>query len=74
MKSKPLEFNQVMEAIQLEFDFGVMETIDRSLNMPKKQTNKVVMYHIQCNDCQQYMKPDEISVRDDRYCVGCVGS
>jgi hypothetical protein len=49
-----------MIAEQLEFDFGVMETIDRSLNMPKKQTNKVVMYHIQCNDCQQYMRPDEI--------------
>ena len=63
-----------MIAEQLEFDFGVMETIDRSLNMPKKQTNKVVIYHIQCNDCQQYMRPDEISVRDDRYCVGCVGS
>jgi len=22
--------------IQLEFDFGIMETIDQSLNMPKK--------------------------------------
>ena len=36
MKSKSLDFQQAMKAIQLEFDFGVMETIDRSLNMPKK--------------------------------------
>jgi len=63
-----------MIAEQLEFDFGVMETIDRSLNMSKKQTSKVVMYQSQCQDCQQYMKPDETSIRDPRYCVDCVGS
>ena len=63
-----------MKAIQLEFDFGVMETIDQSLNMPKKQTSKVVMYHPQCISCDSYMKYDEISQRDNRYCVDCVGS
>ena len=57
-----------MEAIQLEFDFGVMETIDRSLNMPKK------IYTNQCKSCNSYMKYDEISQRDNRYCVDCVGS
>ena len=57
-----------MKAIQLEFDFGVMETIDRSLNMPKKQSFNV------CKSCSSEMKYDEISQRDKRYCVDCVGS
>lgn len=57
-----------MKAIQLEFDFGVMEIIDRSLNIPKKQTSNI------CKSCNSEMKYDEISVRNDRYCVDCVGS
>ena len=63
-----------MIAEQLEFDFGVMETIDQSLNMPKKQTSRVVMYQPQCKSCESYMKYDEMSQRDSRYCVDCVGS
>jgi len=57
-----------MIAEQLEFDFGVMETIDRSLNMPKR------IYTNQCKSCNSDMKYDEISQKDNRYCVDCVGS
>lgn len=54
-----------MKAIQLEFDFDVK---DQSLNTPKKQT------YIICKGCKTDMKYDEISQRDRRYCVHCIGS